>query len=98
MRLIYLGVGKNIIVAVYLRNVFVTKFSFVENVLKIGIGALRPSQQQWSCRDVASILWDFYSTSRCHDTQNVLHKYNHPTESIRLIIDGLTKPHFLGRL
>ena len=60
------------------------------------------SQQQWSCRDVHSILWDFYSTLGCHDTQNVLHKYNHPsdpTKPLRFIcMDGLTKPHFLGRL
>ena len=28
------------------------------------IDALRPSQQQWSCWDVASILWDFYPTFR----------------------------------
>ena len=52
-----------------------------------------------SCQDVASILWGFYPTLGCHDTQNALHKYNHPTEPIRLIcIDGLTKPLFLGRL
>ena len=43
------------------------------------------------------ILWDFYPT--CHDTQNVLHKYNHPSKPIRLTcMDGLTKPLFLGRL
>ena len=33
---------------------------FVE--LLVRIDALRPSQQQWSCRDVASILLDFYPT------------------------------------
>ena len=38
--------------------------------------SLRLSQQQRSCRDVASILWDFYPTLGCHDTQKVLHKYN----------------------
>ena len=59
--------------------------------LFVCINALRPSQQQWSCQDVASILWDF----GCHDTQNVLHKYNHPTKPIRLIcMDGLTKQWF----
>ena len=57
----------------------------------------RPNQQQWSCRDVASILWDFYPKLGCHDTQNVLQKYNHPNKSIRLIcLDGLTyKPYWL---
>ena len=69
------------------------------NKIFLLVGALHPSQQQWSCRDVASILWDFYPTLGCHDTQNVLHKYNHPTKPIRLIcMDGLTKPLFLGRL
>ena len=63
------------------------------------INALHPSQQQWSCWDAASILWDFYPTLGCHDTQNVLHKYSHPSKPIRLIfMDGLTKPLFLGRL
>ena len=63
------------------------------------IDTLRPSQQLWSCRDVASILWDFYPTLGCHDTQNALHKYNHPTKPIRLLsMEGLTKPLFLGRL
>ena len=38
-----------------------------------------------SCRDVASILWDFYPTLGCHGTQNVLHKCNHPTKPITLI-------------
>ena len=57
------------------------------------IDALRPSQQQWSCRDVVSILWDFYPTFGCHDTQNVLYKYNHQTKPIRLTcMDGMTKP------
>ena len=45
-----------------------------------------------------SILWDVYPTLGCHDTQNVLHKCNHPTKPIRLIsMNGLTKPHFLDR-
>ena len=36
---------------------------------------------------------------RCHDTQNVFHKYNHPTRPKRLIcMCGLTKSLFLGRL
>ena len=41
-----------------------------------------------------------YPTLGCHDTQNVLrHKYNRQTKPIRPIsMDGLTKPHFLGRL
>ena len=30
-------------------------------------------------------LWDFYPTLGCHDTQNVLYKYNHPSKPIRLI-------------
>ena len=46
--------------------------------LFVCIDALRPSQQQWSCRDVAAILWDFYQTLGCHDTQNMLHEYNYP--------------------
>ena len=65
------------------------------------IDALRPSQHQWPYQDVAFILWDFYLTLGCHDTQNVLYKYNHPLASkpIKLIcMDGLTKPRFLGRL
>ena len=53
--------------------------------LFVGIYALRPSQQQWSCLDIVSILWDFYQTFGRHDTQNVLLKYNHPTKPIRLI-------------
>ena len=49
--------------------------------------------------DTASILWDFYTTLGCHDTQNVLHKNNHPFKPIRLIcMDGLTKPLYLRRL
>ena len=28
--------------------------------------ALRPSQQRWSCRDVLSILLDFYPKEGCH--------------------------------
>ena len=42
----------------------------------------------------------FYGTFTQHeDTQNGLHKYNQPTEPIRLIcMYGLTKPLFLGRL
>ena len=65
----------------------------------VWIHALCPRQQQWSCRDVASILWDFNPTLGCHDTQNVLHIYNDPTKPIRLLcMDGLTKPLFLGRL
>ena len=67
--------------------------------LFVKIDALRPSQQHWSCLGVASVLWDFYQTLGCHDTQIVLHKYNHPTKPIRLIcMNGLTKPLFLGRL
>ena len=63
------------------------------------IDALGPSQEQWSCRDVASILWDFYPTLECHDTQNVLHINNLLTKPIRLIcMAGLTEPHFLGSL
>ena len=63
-------------------NVLVLLLLFV---LFVCIDGLRPSQQQWSCRDVASILWDFYPTLGCHDTQNVRHKYNHPTKPIMLI-------------
>ena len=59
------------------------------NVSLFEIDALRPSQQQWSCRDVASILWDMYPPLGCHDTQNALLKYNHPTKRIRLVcMDG----------
>ena len=47
--------------------------------------ALRPSQHQWSCRDDAPLLWDIYPILGWHDTQNRLHKYNHPTKPIRLI-------------
>ena len=37
--------------------------------------------------------------SGCHDTQNLLHKYNHPGKPIRPIcMNGLTKPLFLGML
>ena len=36
------------------------------------LDVLRPSQQQWSYRDVASIFWDFNPTLGCHDTQNVI--------------------------
>ena len=62
------------------------------------IDALCSSQQQWSCQDVASILWDFYPALECHDTQNVLHEYNHPIKPLRrMCMDGLTKPLFLGR-
>ena len=48
---------------------------------------------------MASNLWDLDLTLGYHDTQNVLHKYNHPAKPIRLIcMDGLIKPLFLGRL
>ena len=43
--------------------------SIVLFCLFVLINALCPSQQQWSCRDIASILWDFYPTLGCHDTQ-----------------------------
>ena len=50
--------------------------------------------------DVTSILWDFYPTLGCHDTQNVLHKDKYPTKPKQLIcMDSLSiKPLFLGRL
>ena len=35
------------------------------------IDALRPSQQQWSCQDIASILWDFYQTLGCNDHTDI---------------------------
>ena len=38
------------------------------------IDALRPSQQLWSCRNVASILWECYPTLGCHV------KNNHPSK------------------
>ena len=84
----------------YTKFILAIKTLSVDFFFKL-INALRPSQQQWSSRDVASILWDLYPTLGCHDTQNALHKYNHPTKPIRLIrTDGLTKPRFLhvGRL
>ena len=46
----------------------------------------------------------FYLKLGCHDTKNALYKYNHPTKPTRLIcvdgliVDGLTKPLFQGRL
>ena len=43
--------------------------------LFVWIDVLRPSQPHWSFHEVASVLWDFYPTLGCHDTQNVLHKY-----------------------
>ena len=44
-------------------------------------------------------LPQFYGTLGYNDTQNLLHKYNHPTKPIRLVcMDDLTKPLFLGRL
>ena len=76
-----------------------TRSQFRVYVCLFVIDALRHSQLQRSCRDVTSILWDFYPKLGCHDTQNVLHKYIHPTKPIRLIcMDGLTKPLFLGKL
>ena len=33
--------------------------------------ALRPSQPIWQCRDVTSILCDFYPTLGCHDIRNI---------------------------
>ena len=72
-------------------NLFVWCFTFQSTAMVISFGALRSSQQQWSFRDVASILWDFYPTLGCQDTQNALRKYNHPTKPIRLTcMDGLT--------
>ena len=50
------------------------QFSFYQEIelisnLFVLIDALHSSQQQWSCRDVASILWDFYPTLGCHDIE-----------------------------
>ena len=36
--------------------------------LFVKIDVVLPSQQQWPCRDVASILLDFCQTLGCHDT------------------------------
>ena len=52
-------------------------------------------------RGVALMSWDFYPILGCHDTQNVLHKYNNPSKPkllLLLCMDGLNKPLFLGRL
>ena len=44
-------------------------------------------------------LFGCYPTLVCHDTQNVLHRYNQPSKPIRLIcMDGVTKPFSLDRL
>ena len=49
--------------------------------------------------DIASILWDFFATLGCHDTQNVHHKYNHPRKpTLFICMNGQTKPLFLVRL
>ena len=52
-------------------------------------------------RGVALMSWDFYPILGCHDTKNVLHKYNNPSKPkllLLLCMDGLNKPLFLGRL
>ena len=44
------------------------------------IVALHPSQQLWSCRDVLSILLDFYPKEGCH-----------PNSALKIfMMDGLT--------
>ena len=61
----------------------------------VSFDALLPSQQQWSCQEVASMLWDFYPTLGCHDTQNVLHKYNHPTKPVRHMLIMIRKTNLI---
>ena len=52
---------------------------------------LRRNQQQWSCQDVVSILWDVMISNKCL-------KYNDPSKPILLIcMGGYLKPFFLGR-
>ena len=53
--------------------------------MKICFVCFCPSQQLWSCWDIASILWDFYPTLGCHDSQYVLLKYSHVSKQLRLI-------------
>ena len=52
-----------------------------------------PGQRQWSCRDVASILLDFYPPQKkdVMTSKNCLkYMYNQPTKPIRLVcMDGL---------
>ena len=56
--------------------------------LFVWIDALCPNQQQWSCQDAASILWDVMIS-------NKYLKYNHPSKPILLIcIGSLTWNHF----
>ena len=48
--------------------------------------------------DLDCQVLDFYPTLGCLDTQNVLHKYHHPSKPKKIsCLDGLTKPLSLGR-
>ena len=57
---------------------------------------LRPSQQLWSCRDVVSILWDFYPKLGRHEFKKKCSKYNHPTKPINKAYEGGSESSVIG--
>ena len=65
----------------------ISKELFNQIDLICGLASL---SQLWSCIDIASVLWDFYTTLGCHDTQNELKNITKYTNKAYIYtVDGL---------
>ena len=79
-------------------NLHVLLSIILEDLETLDVDAYRPSQQLWSCRDVAS------SHGTCTQNKDVMTSKKSASNIILQLVcafickDGITKPLFLGRL